>query len=149
MWVGQSRILFFSLLHVVGDDPSNYIKSIPLVLERNNAISAPTLADILVHLFRIGQAWHNIGIYYSVFFCLLDLHCHHRASNHPVIPKLMCHFDLQCPHSCKQFDPWYVKCLLCLSESLGLVTSLTNFKLFLEDGFLASTCYSKLFFWFN
>ena len=29
----------------------------------NNAISSPKLADFLGHLFRVGLAWHTIGIY--------------------------------------------------------------------------------------
>ena len=31
----------------------------------SNVISAPKLADFLVHLLRVGLAWHTIGIYYS------------------------------------------------------------------------------------
>ena len=31
----------------------------------NNAISAPKIADILVHLFRVGLTWHTIGLYHS------------------------------------------------------------------------------------
>ena len=31
----------------------------------NNAISAPKLANFLVHLFQVGLAWHTIGIYCS------------------------------------------------------------------------------------
>ena len=29
--------------------------------------NAPKLADFLVHLFRVGLAWHTIGIYHSSF----------------------------------------------------------------------------------
>ena len=31
----------------------------------NNAISAPKLANFLLHLFQVGLAWHTIGIYHS------------------------------------------------------------------------------------
>ena len=58
----------------------------------NNAISAPKLADILVHLFRVGLAWHTVGIYHSAMSAFLEPHCLHKASNEPVISKLMCHF---------------------------------------------------------
>ena len=53
----------------------------------------------------------------------------HRASNHPVISKLMHHFYLQCPPSHKWFDPWDVECLLFLFASWELTSSFTTFKL--------------------
>ena len=39
----------------------------------NNAISAPTLADFLVHLFKVYMAWHTIGIYYSAISAFLNV----------------------------------------------------------------------------
>ena len=63
------------------------------------------------------------------YFCILDHHCIHKASNHPVISKLMCHFYLHCPPSHKWFDPWDVEHLLSLLESWTLMSSLTTFKL--------------------
>ena len=83
----------------------------------------------MVHLFRVGLAWHTIGIYCSAISAFLEPHCLHRASNHPVISKLMCHFYLHCPTSHKHFDPWDVECLLSLLESWALASSLTTFKL--------------------
>ena len=78
----------------------------------NNALSALKLADFLVHLFRVGLAWHMIGIYCSAISAFLEPHHLHKASQHPVMSKLMCHFYLQCPPSHKCFDPWDVEHLL-------------------------------------
>ena len=95
----------------------------------NNAISAPKLANFLVHLFQVGLAWHTIGIYHSAISAFLEPHCLHKASNHPVISKLMCHFYLQCPPPCKHFDPWDVDYLLFLLEGWTPASFLTTFKL--------------------
>ena len=51
----------------------------------NNAISAPKLANFLLHLFQVGLAWHTIGIYRSAISAFLEPHRIHKASNHPVI----------------------------------------------------------------
>ena len=77
----------------------------------------------------MGLAWHTIGIYHSAISEFLEPHHIHKASNHPVISKLMRHFYLQCPPSRKQFDPWDVEHLLFLLESWAPVSSLTTFKL--------------------
>ena len=95
----------------------------------NNALSAPKLANFLLHLFQVGLAWHTIGIYRSAISAFLEPHRIHKASNHPVISKLMHHFYLQHPPSCKWFNPWDVECLLSLLESWASVSSLTTFKL--------------------
>ena len=95
----------------------------------NDAISAPKLANFLLHLFQVGLAWHTIGIYHSAISAFLETHCIHKASNHPVISKLMHHFYLQCPPSHKWFDPWDVEHLLLLLESWAPTSSLTTFKL--------------------
>ena len=95
----------------------------------NNAISAPKLANFLVHLFQIGLAWHTIGIYPSAISTFLDPHHLHKASNHPVISKLMHNFYLQHLHSHKHFDPWDVECLLSLLKSWAPASSLTTLKL--------------------
>ena len=58
----------------------------------NSAISAPKLADFLFHLFRVGLAWIMIGIYHSDILGISEPHHLHKASNHPVISKLVCHF---------------------------------------------------------
>ena len=39
----------------------------------NNAISAPKLADFLVHLFWVGLAWHTSGIYHSAISAFWNL----------------------------------------------------------------------------
>ena len=62
------------------------------------------------------------------YFYLLEPHHLLKASNHPVISKLM-HFYLQCPPSCKCFDPWDVEHFLSLLESWALASSLTISKL--------------------
>ena len=95
----------------------------------NNAISAPKLSNFLLHLFQVGLAWHTIGIYHSYISAFLELHRNHKASNHPVILKLMYHFYLLHPPSHKWFDPWDVECLLPLLESWAPASSLTAFKL--------------------
>ena len=77
----------------------------------------------------MGLAWHTIGIYHSAISAFLEPHRIHKASNHPVISKLMHHFYLQHPPSHKQFDPWDVECLLSLLESWAPASSLTTFKL--------------------
>ena len=74
----------------------------------------------------MGLAWHTVGIYHSAIFAFLEPHRIHKASNHPVISKLM---HLQHPPSRKRFDPWDVECLLSLLESWAPASSLTTFKL--------------------
>ena len=58
------------------------------------------------------------------YFSFLEPHHHHKACNHPIISKLIHHFYLQCPPSCKPFDPLDVKHLLSLLESWAPVSSL-------------------------
>ena len=82
-----------------------------------------------MHLFWVGLAWCTIGIYCSAISAFLEHHHLHKASNHAVISKLMCHFYLQHPPSHKYFDPWDVEHLLPLLESWALASSLTTFKL--------------------
>ena len=95
----------------------------------NNAISAPKLANFLLHLFQVSLAWYTIGIYCSAISAFLKPHQPHKASNHPVISKLMHHFYLQHPPSHKHFDPWDGKHLLSLLDGWAPASSLTNFKL--------------------
>ena len=95
----------------------------------NHAISAPKLANFCYICFRWDWAWRTIGIYCSAISAFLEPHCIHKASNHPVISKLMCHFYLQHPPSRKWFDPWDVEHLLSLLESWAPASSLTTFKL--------------------
>ena len=95
----------------------------------NNAISAHKLAIFLLHLFQVGLAWHTTGIYRSAISAFLEPHWLHKASNLPVISKVMHHFYLQCPPSHKCFNPWDVGCLLSLLESWAPASSLTTFKL--------------------
>ena len=77
----------------------------------------------------MGLSWHTIGIYHSAISAILQPHHIHKASNHPVISKLMHHFYLQCPPSRKWFDPWDVEHLLSLLESWAPASSLAAFKL--------------------
>ena len=79
-------------------------------------------------------AWHTIGIYCSAISAFLEPHRIHKASNHPVISKLMRHFYLQHPPSRKQFDPWDVECLFSLLESWAPASSLPTFKLAWKPG---------------
>ena len=89
----------------------------------------PKLANFLLHLFQVSLAWHTIGIYCPAISAFLEPHGLHKASDHPVISKLMHHFYLQHPPSCKWFDPWDVKDLLSLLESRAPASSPTTFKL--------------------
>ena len=132
------RQVFSSSVSGSGRGNSNvYIKGLPAVLDgvgwvvclTNNALSAPKLANFLLHLFQVGLAWHTIGIYHSALSAFLEPHCILKASNHPVILKLMHHFYLQSPPSHKWFDPWDVEHLLSLLESWAPASSLTTFKL--------------------
>ena len=82
----QTGVLFLSLSGSGGGNSNIYIKGLPAVLEKkwaswciqqglpNNAIFAPKLANILLHLFHVGLAWHTISIYcsaISVFWSLI------------------------------------------------------------------------------
>ena len=57
-----------------------------------NAVSAPKLANFLLHLFEVGLAWHTIGVYHSAISTFLEPHHLHKASNCHVISKLLCNF---------------------------------------------------------
>ena len=89
----------------------------------NNAISAPKIANFLVHLFRAGMAWHTIGIYHFAISAILEPDHLHKASNHPVISKSIHHLYLQYPPSYKHFDPWDVKHLVSLLQSWAPASS--------------------------
>ena len=119
----------------------------------NNTVSASKLENFLVHLFWVGLAWHTIGIYHSAISTFLEPHHLHKASNHPDISKLMHHFYLQCPPSCKCFDPWDVEHLLSLLKSWAPSTSLTTFTLAWKtvtlDCYSFSTCYHEALLRFN
>ena len=114
----------------------------------NNAISAPKLANFLLHFFQVELAWHTIGIYRSAISAFLEPHHIHKASNHPVISKLMHHFYLQCPPSGKWFDPWDMEHLISLLESWAPASSLTTFQLAWKTASLlalvTTKCYSDL-----
>ena len=72
---------------------------------------------------------YNWYIYHSAISAVLEPHHLHKASKHPVMSKIMHHFYLQHPPSCKHFDPWDVACLLSLLESCTPASSLTTVKL--------------------
>ena len=96
----------------------------------------------MIHLFRVMQAWHTIGLYYSTI-SFWELHHHHKASNHPVISKLMDAVFLQHPLSQKWFDPWDVKWLLFLLESWVPASSFTNLKLAWKTAMLLALVTAK------
>ena len=91
----------------------------------------------------MGLAWHTIGINCSAISVSLEPHHIHKASNHPVISKLMHNFYLQCPPSHKWFDPWDGECLLSLLESWAPTSSLTTFKLAWKTGTLLALVTAK------
>ena len=95
----------------------------------NSAISAPKLANFLVHLFQVGLAWWTIGMYHSAISAFLEHRRIHKGSNHPVISKLIHQFYLQHPPSHKHFDPWDLECFISLLENWAPASSFTTFKL--------------------
>ena len=90
----------------------------------NNSLSVSKLAD----LFRIWPAlaydWHLPFCYFCLFWNLIII-TNFQSSYHQ---KLIHHVYLQCPPSCKCFDPWDVKQLLSLLE-IWEHASLTNLNL--------------------
>ena len=68
------------------------------------------------------------GSYHLAISAFLEPHHHHKASNHPTISKLICHFHLQHPPTHKHFDSWNVEQILSVLES-WVPVSFTNFKL--------------------
>ena len=98
-----------------------------------------------MHLFQVGLAWQTIGIYHSAISTFLEPHCLHKASNHPVILKLMHHFYLQHPTSHKYFDPWDAEDLLSLLESWAPESSLTTIKLGWRTATLLAPVSTKCF----
>ena len=100
MCVMQTRVLLLSLSGSGGGNSSIYIKGLPAVLEGMGRLVCSTgctkqchlcsyIANFLLHLFQVGLAWHTIGIYHSAISTFLEPHRLHKASNHPVISKLM------------------------------------------------------------
>ena len=88
----------------------------------------PKLAIFLIHLFRIGLACYVVAIiYHSAISAFLEPHCHHKASNHPIISNECIIFIYSAP-SCKHSDPWVIKGLLSLLDSWVPVSSVNNFK---------------------
>ena len=78
----------------------------------NSAISASTLADFLVHLFRVGLAWYTICITVLLFhpFCSLIV----ITNYYPIISKLMHCFSLQHPLHINGLIHWMLNvCYLC------------------------------------
>ena len=77
----QTGVLFLSLSGSGEGNLNVYITGLPAVLERvvqvvcstgftKHALSAPKLANFLLHLFQVGLAWCTIGIYHSCYFCI-------------------------------------------------------------------------------
>ena len=97
----------------------------------------------MVHLFRVSLAWHTFGFYHCAVSAFLEPHHLHKASDHPVISKLICYFYLQQPPSCKSFDPRDVECLLSLFESWAPNSSLIAFKLVCKTGALLALVTAK------
>ena len=136
MCVTQTGVLVLSLLGG-GGNSSVYTKGLPAMLEGmgrlvcstdepNNAISAPKLADFLVHLFWVGVAWHTNDIYHCAISAFPEPHNVYKVSHHPVISELIHHFYLQCHPPHKHFDHLDVENLLSLLDSRAPASSLTN-----------------------
>ena len=87
----------------------------------SNAISGPIFADFLFHSFKFRLTWHT-----SAVLAYLKPHHLHKALNLSTIFKIMHHFYLQHPVTCKHFDPRDVEHLLFLLESLAQVSLISN-----------------------
>ena len=96
MCATQTGVLFLNLSGSGRGNLNINVKGIPAVLEEgagwcvqwglpNNALSAPKLANFLLHLFQVGLAWHTIGIYCSAISAFLEPYQLHKAS------KSSCH----------------------------------------------------------
>ena len=84
--------------------------------------------------------WYLSFCYFCFFWSLITF------TRHLIILsflKLVHHFYLQWPTSCKQFDPWDVECLLSLLESWAPASSLTTFKLALKTATLLALVTAK------
>ena len=134
------RVLFLGLSGSGGGNSNVYVKGLPAVLEGMGWWVCLTGFTKQCHLcpytskFFVTFVSGGTGLAYHWFlsfcyFCFLEPHWIHKVSNHPVISKLMHHFYLQHPPSCKCFDPWHVECLLSLLESWASASALTTFKL--------------------
>ena len=99
----QTGVLFLSLSGGGRGNSNVYVKGLPAMLERMSQLVGsigftkqchlcPKLANFLLQLFQAALAWHTIGIYHSAISAFLEPHWIHKASNHPVISKLMHHF---------------------------------------------------------
>ena len=84
MCATQTGVLFLSLSGSGGGNSNVYIKGLPAVLEgvgqvvcstgfAKNVLSAPKLANFLLHLFQVGLAWCTIGIYHSTISAFWSL----------------------------------------------------------------------------
>ena len=77
----------------------------------------------------LGLGWLCIKLPYVSYFSFLELHCFHKSRGHAIISRLMHHFYLQHPSTCKCFDPCDIDHSLSLLESWAPASSITNFKL--------------------
>ena len=117
-----------------------YMKGLPAVLEGMGQLVCLTGCTKQCPLcpytskFFVTFVSGGTGVVYDryisfCYFCFFGASLHSKASNHPVISKLIHHFYLQCPSSHKCFDPWDVEHLLSLLESWVPTSALTTFKL--------------------
>ena len=84
----QTGVLFLSLSGSGGGNSNIYIKGLPAVLEGvgqlgvahkglpNNALSAPKLANFLLHLFQVGLGWPYHWYLSFCYFCIFGASSH-------------------------------------------------------------------------
>ena len=103
MCVKQTRVLFLSLSGSGGGNLSIYIKGLPAVLEGMGRLVCVTGFTNQCHLCPLinkffvtfVSGWPGLAYNWCIsfwYFCFLEPHCLHKASNHPVISKFMYHF---------------------------------------------------------
>ena len=167
MHVVQTGVFFLSLSGSGGGNSSIYIEGLPAVLEGMCRLVClrectkqchiwPYIIDFFTHLFRVGLTYNWYLLF--CYFCFLEPHHLHKASNHPVISKLMHHFIYSILLLVNNLI-LDVEHLLSLLESWAPASSLTTFKppwktlfwhLFLQSIFLIELYYeliiSTLFF---
>ena len=89
------------------------------------------------------MAWYTIGIYYhSAISAFSEPHHHHKASNHPILSKLMHHFYLRIHLNISGLIHEH---LLSLLESWTPGSSLTNFKLVWKMAIILALVTAKCF----
>ena len=135
MCAKQTGVLFLSLSGSGRGDSGIYVKGLPTVLEGMGRSMCLTGCTKQCHVFlQISKifgvfisGWPDLAyncVYHFAISTFLEPHHLCEVSNHPVISKLMHHFYLQCPPSCKLLIPGILGVCydLCVYFTLVLVS---------------------------